>query len=367
MPSLPAPTLLSPYASHPTSWPCKMMLVGEAWGQEEARLHKSFVGWSGQELTRMLRDAGINRSECYLTNLFHERPPDNDITAFCTDIKTARSIDPGYSLSPLQKGGYLHPQYLSNLERLAAEVEGVDPVVIVPLGGTALWALAGVSAITKHRGAVGPSSLCPGHKMVPTFHPASVLRSWHQRVIVVSDLIKARRECGFRDVRRPARRIRIATTVGDVRAFIDETDDALAREGAAALLTLDVETKNRQITDFGFALSPEDAFVIPLVDERNEDNSYWKAHEESDIWHCIDTLCRHRIPKLGQNGLYDIQMALRCHSWQIMNYEHDTMILHHALYPEMQKDLGFLGSIYTNETAWKLMRTRTQKTEKKDE
>jgi hypothetical protein len=38
----------------------------------------------------------------------------------------------------------------------------------------------------------------------------------------------------------------------------------------------------------------------------------------------------------------------------VPSFEDDTMLLHHALYPEMQKDLGFLGSIYTNEASWKI-------------
>ncbi len=38
--------------------------------------------------------------------------------------------------------------------------------------------------------------------------------------------------------------------------------------------------------------------------------------------------------------------------------DHDSMLLHHALYPEMLKGLGFLGSIYANDIAWKSMRTK---------
>jgi hypothetical protein len=37
------------------------------------------------------------------------------------------------------------------------------------------------------------------------------------------------------------------------------------------------------------------------------------------------------------------------------------MLLHHALQPESEKGLGFLGSVYTNEASWKLMRTSTIK------
>jgi hypothetical protein len=44
----------------------------------------------------------------------------------------------------------------------------------------------------------------------------------------------------------------------------------------------------------------------------------------------------------------------------------DTMLLHHAMYPELPKSLGFLGSIYTNESAWKLMRQDSEEL-KRDE
>ena len=43
----------------------------------------------------------------------------------------------------------------------------------------------------------------------------------------------------------------------------------------------------------------------------------------------------------------------------------DTMMIHHCLYPEMDKGLGFLGLLYTNQTAWKQMRPRGTKMEGK--
>ncbi len=36
----------------------------------------------------------------------------------------------------------------------------------------------------------------------------------------------------------------------------------------------------------------------------------------------------------------------------------DTMLLHHALQPEMEKGLSFLGTIYTSEASWKMMRKK---------
>ncbi len=61
------------------------------------------------------------------------------------------------------------------------------------------------------------------------------------------------------------------------------------------------------------------------------------------------------MPKVFQNGMYDMQY-LWSMGLTVVNPRHDTMLLHHSLVPEMLKGLGFLGSIYTSEPAWKLMR-----------
>ena len=59
----------------PPAWPRKIALVGEAWGQEEEKKRLPFQGTSGKELTRMLSDAGIDRQELLITNVFCDRPP----------------------------------------------------------------------------------------------------------------------------------------------------------------------------------------------------------------------------------------------------------------------------------------------------
>lgn len=63
------------------------------------------------------------------------------------------------------------------------------------------------------------------------------------------------------------------------------------------------------------------------------------------------------IPKLAQNGLYDVQYCIR-NGWPVRNFTHDTMLRHHSLYPEMEKGLGFMGTIYTDEQPWKMLRNR---------
>ena len=54
--------------------PAKVMIVGEAPGDQEVRESAPFVGASGQELSRMLMEAGIHRSQCFVTNVIRIKP-----------------------------------------------------------------------------------------------------------------------------------------------------------------------------------------------------------------------------------------------------------------------------------------------------
>ena len=90
--------------------------------------------------------------------------------------------------------------------------------------------------------------------------------------------------------------------------------------------------------------------------------SYWpNAADEVRAWKFIRHVMNSPIPKLGQNFLYDMQYLWKVARIPTRNFRHDTMLLHHALYPGMQKSLAFQGSIYTFEPAWKGLRREGDK------
>lgn len=334
----------------------KIAIVGEAWGEQEAIVGKPFQGYSGQELSRMLTEAGIARRECFLTNVLALRPPNNDLAALCG--KKA-DCGPDYEWPHLGKvGQYLSPEYLPELERLRHELQEVRPNIVIALGATACWALLHTNGIGNLRGTVATSSLV-GLKVLPTYHPAAVLRNWAWRPIAIADLMKAKRESAFPDIRRPRRYILANPTIA-------ECHDWIARY-VRHEVSCDIETKFGMIEMVGFAASVDQAMVVPFWD-RAKGGNYWpSARIEKDARDVVRSILENpSIVKIFQNGLYDLQYFMKEGYRPKACYE-DTMLYHHGLYPELQKGLGFLGSVYTSEPAWKMMRGKKQTEFKKDD
>lgn len=364
------------------------VLLGEAYGSNEARLGTGFVGASGIELLRMLSEAAIitltsedhafiqkfwqtsqpahidmiwrMHPELHRTNVFNLHPPGNRIESFCGP--RADGI-PGYP-ALVKPAKYARAEFQPELDRLADELLALDPNLVIALGNTPLWALCGTTGISKLRGTTRLSThTVTGFKVLPTYHPAAVLRQWELRPTTVADLIKAGRERGFAEVRRPECEIWIEPTLEDINDFFAK----YTKPGSN--VSVDIETSGDQITCIGFSSAGKScALVVPFFDSRRKDRSYWgTAKDERQAWERIAAfLGSSDIPKVFQNGLYDIAFLWRSVGIKVRGAEHDTMLLHHALQPEALKGLQFLGSIYTNHHAWKSERRGTT-TIKRDE
>jgi len=327
-------------------------LVGEAWTVEDEETGRPFSGSAGYVLDGMLAQVGISRRDCFVTSVFNIRPkPSTDIKNLCGP----RTL--GIPGAPeLLKGKYVLKEYASELERLTQEIIAASPNVIVALGAAAAWAFTGSSGIRNSRGAICVASrLTPGIKLLPTYSPSAISRQWELRPVVIADLDKAKRESVYKEFRRPKREIHIVETLADLSWA--ETRYLYKPK----LVSIDIETKLEQITCIGFSPRPDVAIVVPIVSA--EGRSFWSAADEKIVWKYISDWCK--FPSLFQNGLYDIQYLWRRYGIICPNAIEDTMLMHHAMQPEMQKGLGFLASIYTDEASWKHMRKIT--TLKKDE
>jgi DNA polymerase len=138
----------------------ELMFVGEGPGAEEDLQGEPFVGKAGQLLTRMVEAMGYRREQVYIANVVKCRPPGN------------RNPEPDEieACEPF----------------LRRQIEAVGPKVIVALGTFAAHTLLrSTTPISRLR---GQWTSYAGVRLMPTFHPAYLLRSPHEKVKAWEDL-----------------------------------------------------------------------------------------------------------------------------------------------------------------------------------
>lgn len=138
----------------------KVLFVGEAPGRDEDIQGEPFVGEAGQLLTRMIKAMGYERSEVYICNVLKCRPPENRNPA-AGEIAQCEPF-------------------------LLRQVQALAPNVIVALGTFAAQTLLGSKEpISRLRGKFHDYHSIP---LMPTFHPAFLLRSPEKKREVWADL-----------------------------------------------------------------------------------------------------------------------------------------------------------------------------------
>jgi uracil-DNA glycosylase family 4 len=141
-----------------------LMFVGEAPGEDEDRQGEPFVGRAGQLLTKIIEAIGLTRQQVYIANVIKCRPPGNrnpepDEVATCEPF-------------------------------LFEQIAAIRPKVVVALGKFAAQSLLrSTEPITRLRGRVFEFR---GASLIPTFHPAYLLRNPPAKREVWEDMKKVR-------------------------------------------------------------------------------------------------------------------------------------------------------------------------------
>jgi DNA polymerase len=142
-----------------------LMFVGEAPGADEDAKGEPFVGRAGQLLTKIIEAMELKREDVYIANVIKCRPPGN----------RAPEPDEVATCEPF----------------LFTQIDTIRPRVIVALGAHAAHALLKVDTpISRIRGVV--HDFRNGIKLIPTFHPAFLLRSPERKRDVWEDMKKVR-------------------------------------------------------------------------------------------------------------------------------------------------------------------------------
>lgn len=141
-----------------------LMFVGEAPGRDEDRQGIPFVGRAGQLLTKIIESIDLCREDVYIANVIKCRPPENR-NPTPDEVQTCEPF-------------------------LFAQVDAIEPRVIVALGSFATRTLLRTEeTISKLRGQIFTYR---GAQLIPTFHPAFLLRSPDHKREVWQDMKKVR-------------------------------------------------------------------------------------------------------------------------------------------------------------------------------
>jgi DNA polymerase len=144
----------------------RLMFIGEGPGQDEDRVGQPFVGAAGQLLTRIIAAIKLRREEVYIANMVKCRPPENRVP----------EPDEIATCSPF----------------LRRQIAAIRPLFICTLGGCAAQSLLGTTEpISRLRGRLYDYE---GVRVLPTFHPAYLLRNPEKKREVWEDMKQLMKE-----------------------------------------------------------------------------------------------------------------------------------------------------------------------------
>ncbi len=258
----------------------------------------------------------------------------------------------------LLRDRHVAPQIVQGYNELLAEIEMVQPNIIVAFGNLACWALTGKWGVLKWRGSQLTAQIGSGKgledaysftppKVIPTIHPTAIHREWSLRAIALNDLRRVKKHMTSREYdTRPRWDFIVRPSFYQAQNTLRLLWDKV-RFGGVDWIDLDIETKAGHIESIGLSWTINDAICIPFMTRASKDG-YWSLEEEAElVWLLHQILVHPNVKIRWQNGLYDAQYIHR-HWHFIPRGVQDTMISQHSIFAALPKGLGFIASMYSD-------------------
>lgn len=309
----------------------RILVIGEAPGRYEDTSGKPFVGQAGQILDAILHSVGLNRHELRITNVLKRRPADNDLTPYFNikrkgDVRTDEIFDMAVA--------DLHEEILRGNHN-----------VLVPMGNAALWAVTGLTGITKYHGSILKSNIpnVAPIKVIPTIHPAATIRNFFYTYDILYDFEKIAQDMHFPEIIVPNRTLRILPSFDQFMAYIRECN-------GYKKIGFDIEVVRGEVYCMALAKTPYDAMCIPL---RHNGQPYMTPSQEAILWQATALLMENPdVVKVLQNAAFDFGFLNRRYGI-IIRPIYDTMIAQSFVAPQLPKGLDYLAATRTREPYFK--------------
>lgn len=298
----------------------KVLLVGEALGEQEAEQGRPFIGPAGKILGDCLARAGLARDQFWIANTIWCQPPNNDITG--TAVPAA-----------LEQCWTVH---------LEPTINRRNPKVIMPLGNTALQRFTGERDILSSRGYPQPWRR---QVLLPSVHPSYIMRgnANYESVLI-------------RDLQRAVELAKTGLHYPTTHYVLDPSPEVAMNWMRQALatgkpLSYDIETAEKS--------KPEDELDMRSSAPLRRISFAVDAYKAMSIptsapYHqVVRVALASQNPKVVWNAAFD-NPRLQAKGYTINGIIYDGMLAWHVLHSDLPKSLGFVASmLLQDQSRWK--------------
>lgn len=325
---------------------CGLTLVGEGPGAQEIKKNVPFIGASGGVLWPTL-DMTVQRSE--------ER------------VHATNCVRCGLKNGTKPSDGQMKQAIECCLPAVIENMLAMGTKTVCAIGSIPFEALTGLKGIDKYRGTVIPPEDGRPFYITSTLHPAGLLRVESRRVLwsmFQADLAKAYRlATGEIGLWEPE--VRDGLILEDVLDFLEEVQEA------GLPLVCDVETTVADTDVYNLALQSElltigigakmDASEVPEVYPLLWPEAYPEMYQSKKMrrdWARVEAKLKEMLtdPKqrvVFHNFPFDVPVLENGLGIEVTADVHDTLLLHHAIYPKLPKKLQQVASQFLAVEAWK--------------
>lgn len=301
----------------------RIAIIGTAPVESDEQHLVPFTGTGGKFLRSLLQGVGIIPDQCFLGHVCQSRPPGDDLSQF----------------------PWTGDRIQSGISRLRQDLGTFRPNVILAVGNAPMRALTGLDygikdsgySVSEYRGSL---MQCPYGKLVPTLHPASIFsgeyRDW---VLLKSDCKRAFDESFDPALVLPQHHFDLTPSAYKICQTLDNWP---AGKPAAA----DIEGGLQGLICMSIVCEPNHGFIIAFGQHSLEDQG--RIYVSLSRW-----LGRSDIPKVFQNGLYDLFVLAYGFQMPVRGLRDDTMLKQWEIYPELPKGLDTQASLWTRQPQWK--------------
>lgn len=297
--------------------PADIMVVGGFPTPYEVENEGIFNDYSGNKLKYQLREAGLDSSNIYFTNIIKCVLPNNVKTPLKCHIDKCKIY-------------------------FDREIEKVKPKYIISVGNTALQFFKGTQGITDFRGYWFGSDY--GIPVMPIFDKSACLHKWENDEIVIYDLKKVVNSLrtGIIPSYNNFGKYVVVDTIKKLDKYINI---ALTKKR----LAFDTETTGlkfwvNKILCVSFSWKKHFGVTVPLLGQYR--SRIWTSNEKIHIIDGLKTLLESPLKKVTHNGKFDVNFLRYNLGIRPSNMWFDTLLAHHLINENIPHNLTFLCDWY---------------------